>query len=191
MKTKEMMYIALFAAVMGALGLIPPIMLTFTPVPITLQTIGFLLAGGILGARLGAYSQILYLLLVAVGMPILSGGRDGLSVFVGPSAGYLFGYPIVTFFIGYIFSLFRSLRFRHILIVNLTVGVFLIYLLGIPVQAFIMHLSLLKTIKISLVYIPGDIVKAIFASFLVYKLRKYPFFNRSISNSKNAHESSF
>ena len=64
---------------MGALGLLPPIFLTFTPVPISLQTIGVLLAGGILGARLGAISQIVFLLLVAAGLPLLSGGRGGLE----------------------------------------------------------------------------------------------------------------
>ena len=89
-----MTQVALFAAIMGALGLLPPIFLSFTPVPITLQTIGVLLAGGILGARLGAISQIVFLLLVATGLPLLSGGRGGLGVFVGPSAGYLLSYPI-------------------------------------------------------------------------------------------------
>ena len=71
MKIQEMTHVALFAAIMGALGLLPPIFLTFTPVPITLQTIGVLLAGGILGARLGAISQIVFLLLVAAGLPTL------------------------------------------------------------------------------------------------------------------------
>ena len=74
--------------------------LTFTPVPITLQTIGVLLAGGILGARLGAISQIVFLLLVATGLPLLSGGRGGIGVFVGPSAGYLLSYPLTHFALG-------------------------------------------------------------------------------------------
>ena len=46
MKVRDITYISLFAAVMGALGLIPPITLSFTPVPITIQTIGVLLSGG-------------------------------------------------------------------------------------------------------------------------------------------------
>nr|WP_323873730.1 biotin transporter BioY [Priestia megaterium] len=60
MKTKDMTYVALFTAIMGALGLVPPIFLSFTPVPITLQPMGVMLSGGILGARLGALSQFLF-----------------------------------------------------------------------------------------------------------------------------------
>ena len=72
--------VALFAAVMGVLGLMPPIPIGVIPVPITLQTLGVILSGGILGARLGAMSQIVFLLLVATGLPLLAGGRGGLGV---------------------------------------------------------------------------------------------------------------
>lgn len=181
MKIKEITYVALFAAVMGALGLVPPLMLSFTPVPITLQTLGVLLAGGILGARLGAWSMTVFLLIVAAGMPLLSGGRGGIGVFVGPSAGYLLSYPLAAFCIGYMLSRFKKLTFKHILLTNLTIGIFLIYLFGIPVQAYMMNLPLIETIKVSLVYLPGDVMKAILASILVYRLRKYPVFYQKSS----------
>ncbi|MDQ0219412.1 biotin transporter BioY [Peribacillus cavernae] len=187
MKVKEMTYIALFAAIMGALGLVPPIMLSFTPVPITLQTLGVLLAGGLLGARLGGLSQIVFLLIVAAGMPLLSGGRGGLSVFVGPSAGYLFAYPITAYCIGYILSRIRTLSLGNILLINLTIGIFLIYLFGIPVQAFMMDISLLQAVKLSLVYIPGDVLKATLASFLVFRLLKSPVFHLQISKTSKTH----
>ena len=67
---------------MGVLGLIPPIALSITPVPITLQSLGVMLAGGLLGSRLGALSQLIFLLIVGVGAPLLAGGRGGLGVFV-------------------------------------------------------------------------------------------------------------
>ncbi|WP_438297194.1 biotin transporter BioY [Sporosarcina sp. FA15] len=180
MKIREMTHVALFAALMGVLGLLPPIFLTFTPVPITLQTIGVLLAGGILGARLGAISQIVFLLLVAAGLPLLSGGRGGLSVFVGPSAGYLLSYPITAFCLGTIQSRLKEVKVAAILPINLTVGIFLIYLFGIPVQAFVMNIDLLLAVKMSLVYLPGDIIKATLATFLVVKLKRYPIFNKKL-----------
>ncbi|MGM7636114.1 biotin transporter BioY [Bacillus sp. Hm123] len=180
MKTRDITYVALFAAVMGALGLIPPIPLSFTPVPITLQTMGVLLAGGILGARLGFFSIVTFLLLVAAGVPLLTGGRGGLSVFVGPSAGYLFGYAITAFAVGYLISRFETTTFKNILFVNLTVGMFMLYLFGIPVQSFVMDIPLVETIKVSLVFIPGDVLKATFASYLVYKLRKSPVISRQL-----------
>ncbi|MCD4838030.1 MULTISPECIES: biotin transporter BioY [Neobacillus] len=181
MKLKEITFIALFAAFMGALGIVPPITLSFTPVPITLQTLGVLLAGGVLGARLGAMSQIVFLLLVAAGVPLLSGGRGGLSVFVGPSVGYLISWPITAFVIGYLLSFIANVKLHHVLLINLTVGILLIYLIGIPVQALIMHISLLDAVKISLVYIPGDVLKAVLASILVYRLRKHPVFSSSLA----------
>lgn len=187
MKIQEMTYIALFAAIMGALGLVPPIMLSFTPVPITLQTLGVLLAGGVLGARLGAWSQVVFLLIVAAGIPLLSGGRGGIGVFVGPSAGYLLAYPITAFCLGFILSRLKNLNFRHIIITNLTVGIFLIYLIGVPVQAFIMDIPLLDAVKLSLVYIPGDILKATLASYLVFRLRKSPFIYRKLHNISGTH----
>ncbi|NHC38586.1 biotin transporter BioY [Bacillus sp. MM2020_1] len=183
MKLKEMTFVAVFAAVMGALGVVPPIMLSFTPIPITLQTLGVLLTGGILGARLGAMSQTIFLLLVAAGMPLLSGGRGGLSVFVGPSVGYLISWPITAFCIGYLLSRFQNLKLKYVLMINLTVGILLIYLIGIPAQAFMMDIPVLEAAKLSLIYIPGDVLKAILASILVYRLRKHPFFSRSLATS--------
>ena len=189
MKIKEITFVAVFAGVMGALGVVPPIMLSFTPVPITLQTLGVLLAGGVLGARLGAMSQTIFLLLLAAGMPLLSGGRGGISVFVGPSVGYILSWPITAFCIGYLLSRFQTLKIQHILFINLTVGILLIYLIGIPVQAFMMGIPLLKAVQLSLIYIPGDVLKAILASILVYRLRKHPFFSRSLAKSYSNHVS--
>ncbi|AOV06730.1 biotin transporter BioY [Sporosarcina ureilytica] len=178
MNVRDLTYVALFAAVMGVLGLMPPIPIGVMPVPITLQTLGVILAGGILGARLGAMSQIVFLLIVATGMPLLSGGRGGLGVFVGPSAGYLLSWPITAFLIGTIQSRFRKIRLGNVLPLNLTVGIFAIYLIGVPVQAFVMDLGVLDVAKASLLFLPGDIIKATIASFLIVNLQKYPVFNR-------------
>jgi biotin transport system substrate-specific component len=183
MKIKEMTYVALFAAIMGVLGLIPPIMLSFTPVPITLQTLGVLLAGGILGARLGAMSLTVFLLIVAAGMPLLSGGRGGIGVFVGPSAGYLFSYPIAAFVIGYLINRFQSVKLRNILLVNLTVGIFLLYIFGVPVQAFVMDIPVIEAAKLCLVYIPGDVIKATLASYVVYRLKKHSSFQQILAKA--------
>ncbi|WP_147534668.1 biotin transporter BioY [Bacillus marasmi] len=183
MKIKEMTYVALFAAIMGALGFVPPIMLSFTPVPITLQTLGVLLAGGILGARLGGLSVTVFLLLVAAGLPLLSGGRGGIGVFVGPSAGYLFAYPITAFIIGYLVSRLRTINLGKILLTNLTVGIFMIYLIGIPVQAFVMDIPVLEAITLSLVYLPGDAIKATLAAYIVYRLRKHPALQKNIAKA--------
>lgn len=172
--------VALFASVMGVLGLMPPIVIGVIPVPITLQTLGVILAGGVLGARLGAMSQVVFLLMVAVGMPLLSGGRGGLGVFVGPSAGYILSWPITACLIGYIQSRFSKIHLGNVLPLNVTVGIFTVYLIGVPIQALVLNLGVLDVAKASLVFLPGDLIKAGIASVLIVNLQKYPVFNRKM-----------
>src|SRR4051812_12603201 len=61
------------------------------PVPFTLQTLAVLLAGLILGARDGAFSQLAYLALIALNVPVDAKGV-GVAALFGPTAGYLFGF---------------------------------------------------------------------------------------------------
>src|SRR5690606_8406265 len=82
--------------------LIPPVMLSFIPVPIHAQSLGVLLAGVVLGARGGMLSVLLLIALVAIGLPVLSGGRGGLAVFLSPTAGYLIGFLPAAFVTGWI-----------------------------------------------------------------------------------------
>ena len=76
-------------------GLVPPVAIAFLGgVPITAQTLGVMLAGVMLGPIRGALAVLLFLFLVALGLPFLSGGRGGLGVFMGPSVGFLIGNPL-------------------------------------------------------------------------------------------------
>ncbi|MGO7428305.1 biotin transporter BioY, partial [Rhizobium ruizarguesonis] len=92
MSTRDLVLTALFAAIIVALGLLPPISLGFIPVPITAQSLGVMMAGVVLGARRGAIAVLIVLVLVAIGLPVLSGGRGGLAIFASPTAGFLIGW---------------------------------------------------------------------------------------------------
>src|SRR4051812_50185355 len=61
-----------------------------------------MLAGAVLGARRGFLAAMLLLVLVAVGLPLLAGGRGGLGVFAGPSVGFLLGWPVAAFVTGWL-----------------------------------------------------------------------------------------
>ena len=76
------------------------IRLPFTPVPISGTTLGVLYAGALLGSRRGAAAVALYLLEGAAGLPVFSGGAAGFLHFVGPTGGYLLGFPIGAFVVG-------------------------------------------------------------------------------------------
>jgi biotin transport system substrate-specific component len=99
-KTRDLAYIALFAAITAVLGLLPAVPVPAVPVPITAQTLGVMLAGAVLGARRGGLAILLFLVVVAIGLPVLAGGRGGLSVFAGPSAGFLYAWPVAAFVTG-------------------------------------------------------------------------------------------
>ena len=75
------------------------------PVPITLQTMMVLLAGALLGPKRGAYSQLIYLTLGAIGLPIFAQTPDGLygiARLFGPTGGYLLAFPAAAFLVGYL-----------------------------------------------------------------------------------------
>src|SRR5450631_4516559 len=92
LSSRDLALVASFAALIAVLGLPAGITVFGNAVPITLQTLGVMLAGSILGWKRGSLSVIVLLVLVGAGLPLLSGGRGGLAVFFGPSAGYLFGW---------------------------------------------------------------------------------------------------
>lgn len=73
--------------------------LPFTPIPMTLQTLFVVLAGALLGPRLGAASQLAYLGAGIAGLPVFTGGA-GLAYLLGPTGGYLLAFPVAAFLAG-------------------------------------------------------------------------------------------
>ncbi|KQU95902.1 biotin transporter BioY [Devosia sp. Root105] len=72
------------------------------PVPVTMQTFAVMLVGALYGWRLGAITIIAWLAEAAVGLPVLSGGAAGAHHFVGPTAGYLFAFPVAGAVVGWL-----------------------------------------------------------------------------------------
>jgi biotin transport system substrate-specific component len=71
------------------------------PVPMTMQTYGVLLLGMLLGWRLAGASVLVYLGEALVGLPVLANGAFGLKPFLGPTAGYLFAFPVAAMVVGW------------------------------------------------------------------------------------------
>ncbi len=167
--------VAVFAAILAVLGL-PGSFTVFGAVPITAQTLGVMLAGAILGPWLGALSVTVFLGLVAIGLPLLAGGRGGIGVFFGPSAGYLLGWIVGAFVIGLIVHAGgRKPVVWRTFLGCVTGGILVVYAIGIPVQAAVTRLHLAETALTSLIFLPGDLVKAVIATAVVTTLvRAYP-----------------
>ncbi|MGR7026009.1 biotin transporter BioY [Geodermatophilus sp. URMC 62] len=179
MKTRDLAYVALFAAIVAVLGTLPAI--NVGPVPITAQTLGVMLAGAVLGARRGSLAVLLFLVLVAVGLPLLAGGRGGLSVFVGPTAGYLLSWPVAAFVIGWLTE--RTWDRYNVLrgaLINVVGGLVVIYLVGAPVFTLISGGSWYDAFRFGVVpFVPGDLFKAFVAAAIADVVRRsYPVIER-------------
>lgn len=127
MRTPTSIALIVAFAVLMAAG--AQITVPMTPVPMTMQTFAVLLAGATLGPWRGTAAVLLYLVLGAVGLPILSDGASGLDHFAGPTAGYLFAFPLAALFVGLLIGRARSLLARfglmlaaHVLILALGAG---------------------------------------------------------------------
>ncbi len=172
---RDLAQIAIFAALIAALGLPGSITIGSTGVPITLQTLGIMLAGGILGARKGFLAVLVFLVLTSAGLPLLAGGRGGLGVWAGPSAGYLVGWLVGVVVIGLLTAriLPRYPLWQGIL-VNLFGGALVIYVFGITWLA-IRTGSWGAAFTGALPFLPGDVLKAVVAAIVVKQVhRAYP-----------------
>jgi len=164
--------IALFAALIAALGLIPKITLGFG-VPITAQSLGVMLCGAVLGARKGAVAVALFLLLVAIGLPLLAGGRGGLGIFASPSAGFLFGWPVAAFVTGLIVERWRDVPLAVAAgIASVIGGIVVMYVFGIVGLSISLDKTLMESAALVVAFIPGDIVKAVIAGMLTAAIAK-------------------
>lgn len=159
---RDIPLIAIFAGVVAALGLFPAISAFGGAVPITAQSLGVMLAGAILGPRRGALALVVVLALVAIGLPLLAGGRGGLGVFAGPSVGYLVGWPVAAYTVGALTYAFGA-PYRLIwgIVASVVGGVVVLHVLGIVGLVLRADLSVWDATAADLVFVPGDLVKAV------------------------------
>ena len=176
MSTRDMVFVALFAALTAACAVFPPVALPFVPAPIVVQNVGVMLAGSILGARRGGLALLLFVVLVALGMPLLTGWRGGFGVLVGPTGGFVLSWIPAAFVVGWLVEkCWARLAFWNLLLCNVVGGIVVVYAIGIPWLAVVAGMELLPAFTGSLVFVPGDLAKAVVASLaaLIVK-RSYP-----------------
>ncbi|SEH01375.1 biotin transport system substrate-specific component [Nonomuraea solani] len=174
--TGDLARVAVFAALIAVLGLVPGLSVFGSAVPITLQTFGVMLAGAILGRWRAALAVVVLLVLVAAGLPLLAGGRGGLAVFTLPSAGFLIGWIPGAAVTGWLVERAgRSPSFTRLLVAALVGGIGVVYLFGIPVWAMIGGLPLGTAALNSAVFLPGDLIKAVLTAIVARGTqRAYP-----------------
>lgn len=164
-RTRDLALTATFAACIAVLGPVPAFSPFGFPVPITLQSLGIMVVGAVLGPRRAAVPVLFFLLLVALGLPLLAGGRGGLGVFAGPSTGYLLGFPVAAAVIGTLVHR-RSAPYQlaHGLVAIVIGGIIVLYAIEVPVTAWRAGISLPAVMSGSALFLVGDLAKAVLAA---------------------------
>ena len=165
---RQMTLISLFAALtaIGAFISIP-----LYPVPLTLQTLFTLLAAMTLGSAMGMSSQIIYVLLGVIGLPVFAGFKAGIGILFGPTGGFLFGFIISAYIIGKIIELKKEKNFFYYFLAGLS-GMLIIYITGITQLSLVTGIGVKKALMVGMLpFLPGDICKIIAASFIASKLK--------------------
>ncbi|KUG03417.1 substrate-specific component bioy of biotin ecf transporter [hydrocarbon metagenome] len=166
---RRMVYAAMFGALTAIASLI---VIPLQPLPITLQTLFTSLAGVLLGGYTGALSQVIYVLLGIIGLPVFAGGKAGIGILLGPSGGYLIGFIVGAYVIGKIVEARREPGLAWI-VLALVVGNLVIYTLGTIQLSIVTHFSLHKALMVGVVpFLIGDLLKLFTAAWLGLKLRK-------------------
>ncbi|MGI6604879.1 MAG: biotin transporter BioY [bacterium] len=169
LKLRKMIYIALFVALMTALGYVR-IPLPFSPVPITGQTFGVMLAGSLLGSRLGFLALVVFNLTGLV-FPVFAGPNGGPGVFLGPTGGFILSWPLAAGLIGLLVERTEKPSFLRSLGANFVGGIVLIYALGIPHFALVTNTGIGPALlTAALPFIPGDIIKCFVAALATQRL---------------------
>lgn len=169
---RSLALVALFAALIAALGLIPQLTLAFG-VPITAQSLGVMLAGTVLGAKRGGLAALLFVGLVALGLPLLAGGRGGLGMFATGSAGYLVGYVLGAFVTGWVMENLHSLTVGLAAGVAATVGgIVVVHACGVIGMIVVLGLGPLEALVADSWFIPGDFIKMVIAAVVTAGLAR-------------------
>lgn len=167
--------VALFAALMAVLGLIPKIDLPFG-VPITMQTFGVMLAGCLLGPPLALQAMALFLGAVALGLPLLSGGRGGFGVFMAPSAGYLLAWPVGALITGWLMRALPSSTPGRVaqsaFVASVLGGLLVVHVSGVFGLMGIVGMDFKKAALATLAFVPGDLIKCVLTAAVCHTVAR-------------------
>lgn len=160
---RDAVLVLVAAAFVGALAQLS-IRLPFTPVPVTGQTLGVLVAGTVLGWRRGALALALYGVAGLAGVPWFAGHASG---FVGVNFGYVLGFVLAAGLAGWLAGRGADRSVRRCL-PTMVAADLSIYLVGVPWLALWLHVDLARALALGFVpFLIGDAVKALLASGLL------------------------
>lgn len=172
MKIRDLTLIPLFSALISVCAWIT-IPVPFAA-PITLQTFAVFLTYMLLGGKRGSFSVLVYILLGAVGVPVFSGFRGGLSHIFSPGGGYIIGFLGMGLVCLLFETVFRRVRYGYA--VGALIGLLVCYLFGTVwfVALYEGNIDFISVLLMCVIpYIPFDLLKFSLACIVAKKLKYY------------------
>ena len=188
MKPKTLVLTAVITALTCVLA---PISFTIaSAVPVTLATFAVMLSGLLLGGRLGALSQLLYLLIGAVGLPVCAGWTPALPRLLSPTGGYLIGYIPMAFLCGAIYTKLgreaSGAKKYAALVLSMLLSTAVLYAFGTAWFCILNRVGVIEALTVCVLpFLIGDAVKIAAAAILIPRLERIPGFVRSSPHPTN------
>lgn len=174
--TREITVVAIFPALMAATSWLA-IPIGGLGAPITLQTLFVMIAGLLLGRKLGPISISIYVLLGAIGLPIFAGLQGGFHVIAGPSGGFIIGFIVIAYLIGLLNDNMKNINFLNnekvTVVLILVAATVVLYMIGGSWMKYVLDLNLSSTVAILSVYLPGDLIKIIVSLYAYVYIRSH------------------
>lgn len=170
-KTKQMIIISLFAALMCIFS---PFTVPLGVIPISLSTLILYLTAVIID-KYAVFSVIVYVLIGAVGLPVFSGGVGGVEKILGPTGGFIIGYIPCALIAGLFVYKFKNKKIMSFL--GILVGTIVMYIPGIFWMLNVLGIktweAAIPVLAVNIVpFIPIDIFKMFIALFLGLTIKK-------------------
>jgi biotin transport system substrate-specific component len=164
-KESELFWVILFS-ILTAIS--AQVSIPVKPVPFTLQTMIVLLAGAFLGSKNGAYSQVLYIFLGIIGLPVFAQTADGTMGFarlIGPTGGYLLTFPLAAFLVGYLTE--KSQKYLFVIISMFAAEIVIIFIGTLYLNAAFIH-NFMDAFKVGAAIFTVWMVIKVFAAATIY-----------------------
>ena len=165
MKTKRLVLISLFTAL---LAVIAPLSIQIGQVPISLATLMVMLTSFVLGKNDSVIVVLIYILLAAIGIPVLASYKSGVSALLGMTGGYIFGYIPLAYL-----SSFFGIDTWQKKVLGMLVGTVVLYLIGTIWFIIFTKMALWPALLACVIpFLPGDAIKILIVTLFEKRIRK-------------------
>ena len=169
MRTRDLTFCGLLAALTAVFAQIL-LFIPISPVPVNLAILIPLLSGRLLGIRRSVVSQMIYLLMGIIGLPVFAAMRGGVVIVVGPTGGYLLGYLLIALITGQRKCFTKQTYMSECIVMSL--ATLSCYVCGTIWFMLISGNGLFSSLALCVFpFIPGDVLKVLAGAYLVKKLR--------------------